>query len=224
VSYSGEGGPATNATLMVGPVAVDASGNLFTLDTFNYRILKVDTSGIITTVAGNGIKNASDFSGDGGKATNAALNGIGLAADASGNLFITHVLSSATNTSNGRIREVVTTKGPTLKISNLTVNNAGNYSVIVSNSFGAVTSSVVSLAVLLPPQSFSGQAATNGGLQLQFSGTPNYPYILQMATDLTPPVNWQSILTNPADANGNWSFTVTNLLGLPAGFYRAVGQ
>jgi hypothetical protein len=37
-------------------------------------------------------------------------------------------------------------------------------------------------------------------------------------------VNWQSILTNPADGNGNWSFTVTNLPGLPAGYYRAVAQ
>jgi hypothetical protein len=45
-----------------------------------------------------------------------------------------------------------------------------------------------------------------------------------MATNLTPPVNWQPVFTNPADANGNWSFTVTNLPDVPAGFYRAVGQ
>jgi sugar lactone lactonase YvrE len=223
-SYSGDGGPATSATLnFPSDVLVDASGNLFIRDSSNHRIRKVDTSGIITTVAGNGINNTSDFSGDGGAATNVALNPAGLAMDATGNLFISHVLDNF-HRNNGRIREVVTTKGPTLKVSNLTLNNAGNYSVIVSNSFGAVTSSVVSLTVLLPPQSFSGQAVSNGGLQLQFTGTPNYPYILQMATDLTPPVNWQSILTNPADANGNWNFTVTNLTDLPAGYYRAVGQ
>jgi sugar lactone lactonase YvrE len=221
-SYSGDGGPATNARLNTPTgVAVDANGNLFILDSVNFRIRKVDTSGIITTVAGNGIRNDSDFSGDGGAATNAALHPAGLAADTSGNLFITHVLYGD---GNGRIRKVVTTKGPTLKISNSTIKNGGNYSVIVGNSAGAVTSSIVSLTVLLPPQGFNGQAVTNAGLQLQFTGTPNYPYILQMTTNLTPPVNWQSILTNPADGNGNWSFTVTNLTDLPAGYYRAVGQ
>jgi sugar lactone lactonase YvrE len=224
-SYSGDGGPAINASLK-GPtgVAVDATGDLFILDHLNYRIRKVDSSGIITTVAGNGTSNLSDFSGDGGAATNAALFPVGLAVDPLGDVFIAHAIYGNSYGFNGRIREVCNTKGPMLKISNLALNNAGNYSVIVSNSFGAVTSSVVSLAVLLPPQSFSGQAVSNGGLQLQFTGSPNYPYVLQTATDLTPPVNWQSILTNPADANGNWSFTITNTTDLPAGYYRAVGQ
>ena len=36
-------------------VAVDSSGNLYIADTYNHRIRKVDTSGIITTVAGNGL-------------------------------------------------------------------------------------------------------------------------------------------------------------------------
>jgi hypothetical protein len=114
-----------------------------------------------------------------------------------------------------------------LVISNVAMSSAGNFQVVITNTWGSVTSSVANLSVLsvlLPPQSFSGQIVTGGGLQLQFSGSPNYPYILQMATDLTPPVNWQPILTNPADGNGNWSFTVTNLTDLPAGYYRAVGQ
>jgi hypothetical protein len=58
---------------------------------------------------------------------------------------------------------------------------------------------------------------------VQLTGSPNYPYILQTTTNLTPPVNWRSILTNAADGNGNWSFTVTNLLA-PSGYYRAVAQ
>jgi len=61
-------------------------------------------------------------------------------------------------------------------------------------------------------------------LTLQLTGTPSYPYILQSATNLMPPINWQSIFTNPADANGNWSFAVTNLTIMPERFYRAVGQ
>jgi uncharacterized delta-60 repeat protein len=91
-------------------------------------------------------------------------------------------------------------------------------------SIGPVWQFTTAGATLLPPQNFGGHPVSGGGLQLQFSGTPNYPYVLQMTTDLTPPVNWQSILTNPADGSGNWSFTVTNLTDLPAGYYRAVGQ
>jgi uncharacterized delta-60 repeat protein len=113
---------------------------------------------------------------------------------------------------------------PILTVGNVQLVDAGNYFVVITNAYGAVTSSVASLAVLLPPQGFGGQIVTGGSLQLQFSGTPNYPYILQMATNLTPPVNWQPVLTNPADGTGNWNFTVTNLTDLPAGFYRAVGQ
>jgi alpha-tubulin suppressor-like RCC1 family protein len=112
----------------------------------------------------------------------------------------------------------------TLNLSNVRLADAGNYSVVITNAYGSVTSSVASLTVLLPPKSFSGHVVTGGGFQLQFTGTPNYPYILQTATNLTPPVNWQSVFTNPADANGNWIFTVTNLTDLPAGYYRAVGQ
>jgi len=76
--------------------------------------------------------------------------------------------------------------------------------------------------VLVPPQQFTSRS-TSGGLQIQFSGTPNYPYILQSATNLTSPVNWQPVLTNPADGNGNWQFTDTNL-NENQKFYRAVGQ
>ena len=67
------------------------------------------------------------------------------------------------------------------------------------------------------------QASDGLHLTLQLTGSPNYPYILQTTTNLTPPVNWQPVYTNPADANGNWSFTVTNLPA-PAGYYRAVAQ
>ncbi|MBI6545856.1 MAG: hypothetical protein HY692_03620, partial [Cyanobacteria bacterium NC_groundwater_1444_Ag_S-0.65um_54_12] len=69
--YSGDGGPATSARLGgANGIALDAAGNLYIADTGNYRIRKVNTGGIITTVAGNG--NAG-YSGDGGLATSASL-------------------------------------------------------------------------------------------------------------------------------------------------------
>ena len=96
--YSGDGGSADSAELDPISVAVDASGNLFIADYANFRIRKVSTSGVITTVAGNGTRG---YSGDGGSADSAELNSPeGVAVDASGNLFITDYY-------NNRIREVI---------------------------------------------------------------------------------------------------------------------
>jgi sugar lactone lactonase YvrE len=85
--YFGDGSPATNANLASpSGVAVDASGNLFIADSDNSVVRKVDTNGIITTVAGNG---DYGYSGDGGAATTASLETpVGVAVDAFGNLFI----------------------------------------------------------------------------------------------------------------------------------------
>jgi uncharacterized protein (TIGR03437 family) len=94
----GDGGPATQAELnQPRGITVDAAGNLYIADTGFNRIRKVTASGIITTVAGNG---RSDYSGDGGPATSAALNTpSGVAVDAAGNIYIA-------DTSNARIRKV----------------------------------------------------------------------------------------------------------------------
>jgi hypothetical protein len=83
----GDGGPATAAELGAEGIAVDAKGNLFIADKNNDRIRAVNLStGVITTVAGNGT--AGD-SGDGGPATAAGLDSPeGIALDASGDIFI----------------------------------------------------------------------------------------------------------------------------------------
>ena len=97
--YSGDGVPATNATVRPAGVALDANGNLFIADWNNNRIRKVDTNGIITTIAGNG---SPGYSGDGGPATSASLAYVeGVTVDSAGNLFIA-------DTVNNRIRRVDT--------------------------------------------------------------------------------------------------------------------
>lgn len=69
---SGDGSPAHKASLsMPYSIALDREGNLYVVDTGNYRVRRIDAStGIITTVAGNG---SYGFSGDGGPATEAVL-------------------------------------------------------------------------------------------------------------------------------------------------------
>ncbi len=85
--FSGDGGPATSAALLA-PIGgtVDGDGNLYIADMSNNRIRKVDTQGIITTIAGNGI---AGYSGDGGSATAASLyNPNSVAVDSSGKVHI----------------------------------------------------------------------------------------------------------------------------------------
>ncbi len=121
-NYPGDGGVATNAELgYPTSVAVDATGDLFIADTDNYRIRKVDTNGIITTVAGGGF----NYPGDGGAATNAELNGPSdVAVDATGNLFIA-------DTRNNRIRKVDT--------NGIITTGAGNGTESFSGDGGAAT-------------------------------------------------------------------------------------
>jgi uncharacterized protein (TIGR03437 family) len=97
--FSGDGGPATEAEFNNPTwVTEDASSNLYVSDQFNHRVRRVDAgSGIITTVAGNGI---GAFSGDGGPATAASLDYPGgTVVDSTGALFIV-------DGGNNRVREV----------------------------------------------------------------------------------------------------------------------
>ena len=134
--YTGDGGPATNASLSyacVGAsVTVDGLGNLFISDPANYRIRKVDTNGIITTVAGVNpfSTNCGAYSpysidygpqlnvfyGDGGLAASACLNNpTDVALDRSGNFFIA-------DTGSHRIRKVDTNNIITTFAGNGTTN------------------------------------------------------------------------------------------------------
>jgi hypothetical protein len=86
--YSGDGGSATSAKLNTPyQVTVDAAGNIYIGDYSNNRIRKVNTSGTISTIAGTG---TAGYTGDGGAATSATLNGpASIIMDGSGNLYFT---------------------------------------------------------------------------------------------------------------------------------------
>ena len=209
--FSGDGGAATNASLN-GPygVAVDGAGNLFIADTSDYRIRKVDTSGIIRTVAGNGI---SGSAGDGGAATNARLNApYGVAVDGAGNVFIA-------DTGIERVRKVSEFSPllPTLLFQNISLANAGSYSVIVGNAFGSVTSAVATLTVTCPaitltPSTLPGAVvgvaysqrlgASGGAAPYRFTNTVgNLPAGLSLSSG--------GILSGVPAARGTNTFTVT---------------
>ncbi len=97
---TGDRGPATDATLVPTDVITDDNGNIFILD--NTRVRKINTRGIISTIAGHG---SSGFSGDGGLATDASLTAAGgVCFDRFGRLLI--VCNGGT-----RIRAIDTTTG-----------------------------------------------------------------------------------------------------------------
>jgi trimeric autotransporter adhesin len=85
--YSGDNGAAVSATLNKPSAVVEGStGNLYVLDTGNNVVRLVNTTGTITTIAGNG---TAGYSGDDGPATGATLHTpYGLNIDSSGNLYI----------------------------------------------------------------------------------------------------------------------------------------
>ncbi len=87
VGYSGDGGPATAAQLY-GPTGIvcDNAGNVYVSDQWNFCVRKINTNGIITTIAGIAVQG---YTGDGGQATAAELNLVsGLTFDKNGNLYI----------------------------------------------------------------------------------------------------------------------------------------
>ena len=84
--YNGDEIAATTANIDPYNIAMDDSGQLFIAEYHNYRVRKIDGSGIIHTIAGNGV---SGTSGNNGPATNAEFGKPnGLAFDKCGNLYI----------------------------------------------------------------------------------------------------------------------------------------
>jgi hypothetical protein len=146
--YSGDGGAATAAKInRPYGVAIDAGGNIYIADQDNNCVRKVNTSGVINTIAGTG---TAGYSGDGGAATAAKLNApTGVAVDGSGNVYIA-------DEKNDRVR-VVNTSG-TIK------TFAGNGSANYSGDGGAATA-----AEIHSPWSVAADASGNIYITDQFN-------------------------------------------------------
>jgi sugar lactone lactonase YvrE len=100
-SLAGDGGPAVDAFLGHNEgVTADKAGNIYIANRANNAVRKVDTKGVITTIAGNG---QYGYSGDGGPALNAALDPISqVSVDPAGNIYV------SSDYHPGRIRKIDT--------------------------------------------------------------------------------------------------------------------
>jgi uncharacterized protein (TIGR03437 family) len=157
VDPGGDGGPATQATV-VAPTGVmlDGSGNLYISDSGLNRVRVVNSSGIISTLAGNG---TCCYSGDGGLATAAQLNAPwGLAMDAAGNVYVA-------DSGNNAIRQVTPAGSGALLLR--VVSGA-------SEQPGAISpGEIVAVfgAGLGPAQGLQSQADPTGRIPIQLGGT-----------------------------------------------------
>jgi uncharacterized protein (TIGR03437 family) len=168
---SGDEGAATGARL-ASPrgVVADDMGDIFIADTGNHRIRQVTPDGVIHSIAGSG---APGFSGDGGPAAGALLNGPqGLFLDGAGDLYFA-------DTGNNRIRRLVpdpVAPAPVIQPAAITVVNA------ISLSAGAVAPGEIAaiFGVGLGPDSGATGAldaqgvlpGTLDGVEVRFDGTP----------------------------------------------------
>jgi len=92
--YNGDNIAATTAQLFnpEGGVAIDGNGNIYIPDYLNYRIRRINTSGIITTIAGTGVHG---YSGNGNQATAAELyKPIGITIDGNDNIYFADVFNN----------------------------------------------------------------------------------------------------------------------------------
>lgn len=169
--FSGDGGAATNAQLFVPTgVAVDAAGNVYVADRTNRRIRKIDTAGVITTVAGSG---RSGVGGDGGPATNAELSfPFGVAVDGAGNLYIADMGTH-------RIRKVsVPPPAAPVIAANGVVNGASFQPGIVANSWATILGSNLASTTTTWDNAIVNRnlPTTLGGVSVTIGGKSAYLY------------------------------------------------
>jgi autotransporter-associated beta strand protein len=108
-------------------------------------------------------------------------------------------------------------------IASTTTNDTANYTVVVTNNYGSVTSVVAALTVNLPPAVpvfGSVGLLVNGGFSLSVTGSAGETCVLLGATNLMSPMVWLPLATNTADTNGVLNFNDAQATNFPQRFYR----
>ncbi len=103
-----------------------------------------------------------------------------------------------------------------LTLTNVAMDQAGSYQVVITNSAGSITSSAATLTVYpTAAATLSEPTITGGQFQFTVTGVPDFTYAVQVSTNL---VDWTSVETNTSP----FVSTDTNLLSFPTHFYRVL--
>jgi trimeric autotransporter adhesin len=200
-AFSGDGGPATSASLNAPDrVSLNAAGNFFISDTNNNRIRRVDgTTQIITTFAGNGILG---FGGDGGPALSASFaNPTGVIVTNQGNMYVGDLF-------NNRIRLVllnpnVSLSSSTVPFVNQPIDMSAMMPVTVTNSGDApltISSIAISSGAFSPSTSATPCPVATATLAV---GASCVIEIAFMPTQFTPPYTGTITITDNGPTPGS---------------------
>ena len=208
------GGPPS---VLVNPsaVAADAAGDVFIADSGTNRVFELNhTTGLLTSIAGNG---SSGFSGDGGPAVSATLNSPqGLAVDSAGNLYIA-------DENNEVIREVNHLTGVITTVAGVAPQGSSGGSGF-GDGFGDGLSDGVGGGV---PQGSSGGSGNNGGNIPALSATLNSPasvavdaagdiFIADFGNNLIREVNAATHVITTVAGNGGQGYNGDGIPGVSA--------
>lgn len=108
-------------------------------------------------------------------------------------------------------------------VNSATAASAGNYTVVITNNFGSITSLVAVLVMNIPPV-IGGVSLSSGGLSLTATGAIGETCILLGASNLAPPVAWLPLQTNTAGTNGLLNFTDLQATNFSERFYELLAQ
>jgi|GEM_PF-1668812 len=108
----------------------------------------------------------------------------------------------------------------TYNLASAAAADAADYSVVVTNHCGSVTSLVATLTVYPRPSFASVDMMSNGTFRLNVAGGAGQTFILLSASNLVPPLTWWPLATNSAGSNGLSSFSDAQAAYVPQRFYR----
>jgi len=233
-TYNGDEIPATTANFKVYDLAIDPIGNLYVATYSGQRIRKIDTSGIIHTIAGDG---TGAYLGDGGAATAAEIfDPEGVAVDVCGNVYVADL-------GNNRIRMVtqppiiitpsisitgttIAATGSTVTV-NATVSSAGssydihwmNHGIefttttvpIVTYTKGTGTDTIT--ARIVPTGYGCWDSTTSAGHVVSVGGSSEYLQTLTLRGGVSVYPNPAHDEVNVTAANKITGIIITNLLG-----------
>jgi uncharacterized protein (TIGR03437 family) len=181
--FAGDGGLATVALInFPSSPQYDASGNLYFFDSGNYRIRRIDTKGIITTIAGDGQYAVAGLDTEGPATERSLNNPVALAVDASGNVYMAEEFANQIRRvdTEGNLEVIAQVNQP----ANLAVDGSGNIYVAshagpTATVFRVSPGGIITTFAAFPPSSDGGFAGfatvfstdAAGNVYIGFNGT-----------------------------------------------------